>query len=177
MKYSKNWFVRYDYALASKGDPRYSVFDSNTLKLLDDGNGFGYKTRENAMKSYGYRYKRSQFYLKSFGPYNMARWKEKFKYAMYLFAEALEDLGINTKDLRIAFTEYDKTGSFFVPEEQNDPAAYPRYSRIVFESTSAYRIIVMGKNRRDWWNLDKMMRPGNAKKYANWLINGIDHGL
>lgn len=174
MKYAKKWFVKYDYALASKENPRYSVYDSDTLKVVDDANGYGYKTKENALKSYGYRHRRCVFYLKSFGPYRMEKWKEKFTYAMYIFAEALEDLGINTRDLRISFSDYDRTGRFFIPEEQTDPSKFPKYARLIFQGRSDYRIMAIKTNFYEHWNLQKMMRPDYAAKYASWLVNGTD---
>ena len=177
MKYAKKWFVKYDYALASRDNPRFSVYDSDTLKVVDDANGYGYKTKENALKSYGYRHRRCKFYLKSFGPYRMEKWKEKFAYAMYVFAEALEDLGINTRDMRITFSDYDRTGRFFIPEEQTDPTKFPKYVTVLFDGRSDYRMIIRASNKHDYWNLQKMMNPRNAAKYANWLIKGIAHGL
>lgn len=41
--------------LSRPGDTRYVVIDEDTGKILDDADGYGYKTKQNAHRAYGYR--------------------------------------------------------------------------------------------------------------------------
>jgi hypothetical protein len=38
-------------------DGRFAIFDSETKKILDDAQGYGYKTKQNALKAMWYKFK------------------------------------------------------------------------------------------------------------------------
>lgn len=47
--------IKNEYLSKTRNDERYVVVDSNTGKILDNAQGYGYKSYENAYRSYTYK--------------------------------------------------------------------------------------------------------------------------
>ena len=45
----------YSQTLSKQYDPRYVVVDTETGEILDDAQGYGYKTAQNAMRAWAYK--------------------------------------------------------------------------------------------------------------------------
>ena len=52
-----NYIVAKSAKLSKRYEPRYVIVDEETGEILDNANGYGYKTRQAAHKSWAYKSK------------------------------------------------------------------------------------------------------------------------
>lgn len=55
MTMAKNYLVKEDMTLSRFGESRYVVVDAQTQQVLDDAQGFGYRTKRRAHTGYAYK--------------------------------------------------------------------------------------------------------------------------
>lgn len=53
----KRYQAIYSHDLSGKYEPRYVIVDTETGEIVDDAQGYGYKSKENAYKAWGYKSK------------------------------------------------------------------------------------------------------------------------
>lgn len=88
MNKNNNITVVYDKDLSSLGNPRYVVINSSTGEVLDNAQGYGYKTKRNAYAAWAYKHPSS-----SKPKFDIVRKKvQKWIDEHYDFAEALREI-------------------------------------------------------------------------------------
>ena len=183
MYYAKNWISHYDWGTSRPGKMRFAVFDVKTNKCLDDANGYGYKTKENAIRSYGYKYMRSEFYRewmsnKHYNPVSI-----KFMTMVFMVAECLEDMGVDISYNSIRIVYYGREFNnqtfdnimckFRMPKKDDKKKfEFPAMFILNYDShniTTTYydmsrHVTDLGKKRQNLYN--------EAKRIASYLIKG-----
>ena len=56
-KKNRKYEVSYSESLSSNYEPRYVVIDTETGEIVDDAQGYGYKSKQNAYKAWTYKSK------------------------------------------------------------------------------------------------------------------------